>query len=45
MKKILRAISTMLALGVVAISFLGCRKTTGEYKEVIYESEAFPTGF
>lgn len=45
MKKILRAISILLALGVVTISFLGCRKTTNDEYKTIYESEAFPTGF
>ena len=34
MKKILRAISILLVLGVVTISVLGCRKPNDEYKDL-----------
>ncbi len=34
MKKILRAISILLVLGVVTISFLGCRKPNDEFEDI-----------
>lgn len=43
MKKILRAISILLVLGVVTISFLGCRSPTEEEGRAVPGQDVFCT--